>query len=70
MEEEPKEQLQPWHRKALRAGRKPLPDTLGLRPWIPSIRMETEEEKTARERQEKLLKRRVCFTMSPELSYK
>lgn len=70
MEEEQKEQLQPWHRKALIAGRKPLPDTAGVRPWIPCIRMETEEEKNARERQEKVLKRRVCSMVSHELSYK
>lgn len=70
MEEEQKEQLKPWHRKALIAGRKPLPDTAGVRPWIPYIKVETKEETEARERQEKALKRKVCSTMSPEPSYK
>jgi alkylated DNA nucleotide flippase Atl1 len=53
MEEKQQDQLQPWHRKALISGRNPLPETPGARPWLPSIKQGTEEQKQEREQLER-----------------
>ena len=44
---EKKDRIRPWQRKALSAGRTPLPEAPGLRPWaVPGERPKRREEGT------------------------